>query len=405
MGNFSYRARKLSGEVVTGTIAADTERGALDLLSRQKLFPLSVAEVSEEAKGRSLGLTGGGRRIKGVELAAFYRQLADLQRAGVPLMRALTVLKRQTANARLAAVITQLSEDVSRGSDLTTAMSRFPKVFAPLVVSMVRAGEQGGFLEDVLLRVAVFSEKAVELRGRVLSAMAYPMLLVCVGTVAVVLLVTVLVPRFEPMFDQLGAQLPLPTRALLWFSAVLSQIWWALLGILVFAVVALVRYFKTPSGRLTLDKAKLRIPAVGAVFKGLAISRFTRTLGTLLASGVPILQALRIARDAANNAVFGGEVDRAAAGVKEGQGLGHQLGHHGAFDPIVVDMIAVGEETGNLDQVLVDIADSYEHRVDRAVTTLVTLLEPILLLFVAGLVGFIVLAMLLPVFTMSTQLQ
>lgn len=403
MGSFAYRARKLSGEEVTGTLAADSERGALDLLSRMQLFPLSVKEALEERP--TVRHLGRGRRITATEVSVCYRQLADLLRAGVPLMRALTVLKRQTANPRLAAIVNQISEDVSRGSELTTALSRYPKVFSPLVIAMVRAGEQGGFLEDVLTRVAVFTEKSVELKSRVLSAMAYPIFLTVVGLVAVVLLVVLFVPRFEPMFAGLGTTLPAPTRILLAVSNFMGRTWWAVAGAILLAGVALARYLATPNGKLALDRWKLRVPAVGPVFNGLATSRFTRTLGTLLKSGVPILQALRISRDAANNLVFAGEIDRALAGVKEGQGLGHQLGYKGPFEPMVVDMIVVGEETGNLDQVLVDMADSYEHRVDRRVTTLVTLLEPVMLVLIAGQVGFIVMAMLLPVFTMSTQLQ
>ena len=405
MATYQYKAKKLSGEEVNGTLAADTERGALALLSQMRLFPIAVTEGAEEAKEKDAPKKRGGRRIKGAELAVCYRQMADLLRAGVPLMRALTILKRQTANARLADIIGEISDDVARGSDLTTCFGKFPKVFSPLVVSMVRAGEQGGFLEDVLTRVAVFAEKQVELRGRISSAMAYPTLLAVVGTLAVVLLVTLFVPRFKPMFEELGGRLPLPTRIMLGVSAVLNDIWWIVLLVMIGGVIGLVQYIKTPAGRLWVDRLKLRTPVVGTIFRRLAIARFCRTLGTLLKSGIPVLQALRIARDAAANLVFAAEIDRASAGVKEGQGLGHQLGYKGPFDPIVVDMIAVGEETGNLDQVLVDVAESYDHQVDRAVTTVVSLLEPAMLLIMGTLVGFIVVSILLPVFTMSTQLQ
>jgi general secretion pathway protein F len=405
MPNFRYKAKKLTGEEVSGILAADSQRGAVAVLSQMHLFPLKVEEAgsgAEEAKGAAR--RRGGRRIKGAELAVCYRQLADLLRAGVPLMRALAVLKRQTANVRLADIVGQISDDVARGSDLTTALARHPKVFSSLAVSMVRAGEQGGFLEDVLTRVAMFQEKQVELQGRITSAMAYPTLLVAVGTFAVAFLVTWLVPRFKPMFDKMHGNIPVPTQMLLGLSAVMVQIWWVLLLALIGGVLLLRRYIRTSAGRLWLDRLKLRTPVVGAIFKRLSTARFCRTLGTLLKSGIPMLTALRTARDAASNQVFAGEIDRASAGVKEGQGLGHQLGYRGPFDPIVVDMISVGEETGNLDQVLVDIAESYDQQVDRAVATVVTLLEPVLLLFMGGIVGFIVVAILLPIFTMSSQM-
>jgi len=403
MAIYEYTARKLSGDEIAGSVTADSQRGALDLLSQRGLVPLSV--TAKRIETETAGRPGRGRRIKAAELAVAYRQLSDLLKAGVPLMRALSVLRRQTANARLADVFGQIAEDVARGRDLTGALGRFPKVFSPLVISMVRAGEQGGFLEDVLARVAVFAEKQVELRGRVLSAMAYPILLLAVGAAAVVLLVTFLIPRFRDMFTGLGGQLPLPTKILLGLNAAIVKVWWIVLVVDVLAVIAFVRYIRTDRGRLAADKLKLRLPLLGNVFNRLSTARFTRTLGTLLKSGIPILQALRISRDAAANLVFSAEIDRAAAGVKEGRGLGAQLGYKGPFEPIVVDMIAVGEETGNLDQVLVDIADSYDRQVDRAVSTLVSLLEPIMLLIMAGLVGFIVISILLPVFTMSTQVR
>ena len=404
MATFEYTAKKLNGEEVTGTLTADSRRGALELLGRMNLFPVAVRQRVIEAEAKT-GLPGRARRIKPAELAVAYRQLSDLLRAGVPLLRALGILRRQTANSRLAEIFGSIAEDVSRGSDLTTALGRFPKVFSPLVVSMVRAGEEGGFLEDVLARVAAFAEKQVELRGRVLSAMAYPILLMVVGAAAVVLLVTFLIPRFEGMFAELGSNLPLPTRMLLGLNAFIVRVWWMVLVVVGLGVLALVRYVRTPRGRLAVDRLKLGLPLLGPVFRRLATARFTRTLGTLLASGIPILQALRIAREAAANQVFAAEIDRAAAGVKEGEGLGKELGYKGPLDPIVVDMITVGEETGNLDRVLVDIAESYDRQVDRAVATLVTLMEPVLLLVMAGIVGFIVVSILLPVFTMSTQVR
>lgn len=407
MPQFAYKAKKDDGSVVTGTLQAESERSALDSLGRMGVFPL---EIESRAEDKASPRGGDGprqvaRSVRPADIALFTRQLADLMRAGVPLNRALNTLATQTTNLTLAETLRDLEKQVSSGATLHEALGKYPKIFSGLYLSMVRAGEAGGFLEDVLHRLAIFIEKDQELRSRISSAMAYPVLLIVIGTFAIAFLMVFFIPRFSEIFKKMGDGLPLPTQIVMGVSYFLRDYWmFAFMG-LVALMFGWKRLVATAAGRRMFDRLKIRAPLFGDIVKKNAVSRFTRTLGTLLKSGVAILSALDISKAAMANAVLMEDIDEASAGVKQGKGLAEILRQSRYFPAMVTDMIAVGEESGNLDEVLVNVADSYDIQVERAIRVFVALFEPALLLVMAALVGFIVIAMLLPVFTLSSMVK
>ena len=406
MPQFAYKAKKDDGSVVTGTLQAESERSALDSLGRMGVFPLEIAAQDDRPAGSvSSAPRRSGGRAKIADVALFTRQLGDLLKAGVPLNRALGTLHEQTSNGALAEIIDAVRRDVSSGGALHDALARHPKAFSSLFTSMVRAGETGGFLEDVLHRLSIFIERDQELRSRVKSALAYPTLLIVIGSGAIGFLMVFFIPRFSEIFAKMGNNLPVPTQIVMGASSFVRN-WWFLLFLgAAGALAGFNQLSQTGAGRRLLDRLRLRIPVFGDIVRKNAISRFTRTLGTLLKSGVPILGALAIAKEAMGNAVLEQDVVEASAGVKQGKSLAEILRASRAFPPMVVQMIAVGEEGGNLDEVLVNVADSYDLQVERAVRVFISLFEPALLVFMAALVGFVVIAMLLPVFSLSTMIK
>jgi general secretion pathway protein F len=406
MPQFAYKAKKDDGSVVSGMLQAENERSALDSLGRMGVFPLEIGSRDDAAPAAAAASRRRpGSRVKAADVALFTRQLADLLKAGVPLNRALRTLATQTSNGRFVEVIEAVEKDVTGGGTLHEALAKHPKVFDGLFTSMVRAGEMGGFLEEVLHRLALFIEKDQELKSRISSALAYPVLLIVIGTFAIAFLMVFFIPRFSEIFKKMGNNLPVPTQIVMGVSTFFRESW-ALVFVGVAALLfGLQRLAATARGRRTIDRLRLRIPVFGDVVRKGAVSRFSRTLGTLLRSGVPILGALSIAREAMGNRVMMDDIDEAAAGVKQGRGLAEILRRSRHFPPMVVDMIAVGEEGGNLDEVLVNVADSFDREVDRAVRVFVSLFEPALLLVMAALVGFIVIAMLLPVFSLSSMIK
>jgi type II secretion system protein F len=405
MPQFSYRAKKEDGSVVAGTLQAESERSALDSLGHMGVFPLEIRERGTPAPAAAEGRRRRGRRIRADDLALFTRQLSDLLGAGLPINRALRTLSQQSASGELAGILSDVERDVSAGKPFHQSLGRFPRVFPPLYVSMVQAGETGGFLEDVLKRLAVFIEKDQELRSRVKSALAYPTLLIVIGTGAVAFLMVFFIPRFSEIFRKMGGELPLPTQIVMAVSGFFQDYWMLAFAGAVLLLLAWARLQDTVRGRRVADRMKLRIPLFGDIVRKNAISRFARTLGTLLKSGVPILEALSISTEALGNAVLREGIDEAGAGVKQGRALADILRQARCFPAMVTDMIAVGEEAGNLDEVLVRVADSYDIQVERAVRVFISLFEPALLLVMAALVGFIVISMLLPVFTLSSMVK
>ncbi len=405
MPQFAYKAKKEDGSLVTGTLQAESERSALDSLGRMGVFPMEI-ESRDEDKPRAVEAPRQThRKVKAADVALFTRQMADLMRAGVPLNRALHTLAAQTTNLTLSEIISDIEKQVSGGATLHEALGRFPKIFSGLYLSMVRAGETGGFLEDVLHRLAIFIEKDQELRSRISSAMAYPILLIVIGTFAITFLMVFFIPRFSEIFKRMGDSLPLPTQIVMAVSYFLRDYWMFAAAGVVALIFGWARLVGSSRGRRMIDRLKVRIPLFGEIVKKNAVSRFTRTLGTLLKSGVSILNALEISKSAMANVVLMEDIDEASAGVKQGKGLAEILRGSRYFPAMVIDMIAVGEEGGNLDEVLINVADSYDVQVERAVRVFVALFEPALLLVMATLVGFIVIEMLLPVFTLSSMVK
>ncbi len=401
MTEFTYSARNLQGERVDGLIAAASEREAIAQLSSRSLFPLEVRE--KLAAARTLRPT---RRVSGEQMATCYGQLAALLRSGVPLLRALTVLRDQTSHVGLQAVLSDVHDQVEEGIALPVAMQCHPRTFRPMAISMARAGNEGGFLEDALDRVAAFTEQEADLKSRTMGALAYPVFLCVVGTIVVAVLMIFFVPSFGQMFDDLRerGELPMMTDVLLTFSNGLRQ-WSLLLAIgAALAFAAGRNYLATEQGQRQKDLWKLKLPLLGSIFQSLAVARFCRVLGTLLHNGVPILTALDISRTAAGNRLLAEAVGAAAENISAGQSLGAPLASSGYFPPSVVEMIAVAEESNTLERVLVDIADGLERRTARRLDLMVRLLEPVMLLILAGIVLVIVLALLLPVLKMSSTL-
>ncbi len=396
MPDFSYVARDNSGNKVSGTIGAASRNEALATLGKQALFPLEVDAATSAARGRQ-------RRIKAQLVATTYAQLADLMRSGVPLLRSLQVLKQQTSHAGLREVLEQVSEQIEEGSTLAEAMARHPRAFGPMAISMVRAGGEGGFLEDALSRVAQFTEQQEDLKGRTLGALAYPVFLAVVGTIVVTVLIVFFVPKFEDLFANLRErnELPVVTEWLLWISHTLGAYGFYILVALILGGWYLQRRLVTEEGQLMRDRVKLRLPLVGKVFLNLAVARFCRVLGTLLHNGVPILRSLEISSSAAGNRVLADAINAAAENISAGESLAQPLAKCGQFPPMVIEMIAVAEESNNLETVLTELADSLDRRTWRQLDLGVRLIEPLMLLILAGVVLAVVVALVLPMMKMS----
>ena len=396
MPSFSYKAVNTTGRPVTGVLTAENYQVALRMLDEQTLYPVKVTEGIEESR---LGL-GAGRRIKTHHLTTFYSQMADLLMAGVPMLRSLDVLARQASHGALAQVVKELREAVAGGTSLGDAMAKHPRVFSPLHASMVRAGEHGGFLEDVLARIAIFSEKQDELRNKVVGSMIYPAILVFAGSSVLLLVMLFVVPKIRPYLRPETFN-PL-TVAVFWACDQLRDNYLVVIGVLLGIVLGVSAFLKTDYGKTLFERFKLRAPVMGNIFTMVAICRFCRILGTMLHNGVPILQALKISKDSAGNELLAKVVEKAGDSVKKGAALSAPLGDSGMFPPTIVDMIAVAEESNNLETVLVQIAETNEARTARQIDLGVRVLEPILLVIMASLVFCILVAILLPILTMGS---
>ncbi len=399
MAVYEYTARTRTGNLVHGVLDAPSQREVLNRLAEQGLFVVSVREGRQRVARR-------GGRVRPRHVAWFFGALADLLQAGVPLLRSLEVLESQTANAAFAVVVEQIRADVAEGKNLSEAMARHPAVFSELAVSMVRAGQEGGFLEDVLRRIADFTEHQEEMKARVLGALAYPAFLLCVTSAVLVVMLTFFVPRFELIFARMRerGQLPWLTETLLAVSNGIKEHWLLLATVVAAVGAAVYAVIRSDEGRAWWDRVKLRLPVLGGIWTGWAVARFSRILGTMLANGVPILTALRIAKDSTGNRVLAEAVERAADSVAAGATLSAPLRAANVFPPDVVEMISVGEESNNLETVLVRVAETTERRLTRQVELLVRMLEPMLLLVMAGVTLVVVAALLLPVMRMGTAL-
>lgn len=399
MPSFAYKAVSSGGQHVAGVLTAENYHVALRMLDEQALYPIQVSEGAEAGAG---GI-GSRRRVKSAHLTTFYSQLADLLKAGVPMMRSLDVLSGQGSQGAMVLVVKELREDVAGGMSLGDAMAKHPRVFSPLHSSMVKAGEQGGFLEEVLHRIATFCEKQDELKNKVFGAMIYPAILVTVGTAVVTLLMVWVVPALGKNLRP--ENFNILTTVVMKASDILRFQWMTVLLVMSGVIAGGWMWMQSQSGRRSFEKFKLKAPVFGKIFTMVAICRFCRILGTMLHNGVPILQALKIAKDSAGNAILAKLIEEAADSVKKGAALSQPLRESGLFPPAVLDMIAVAEEGNNLETVLVQIADTNEARTARAVDLGVRVLEPILLVVMAMLVFCIAVALLLPILTMGSSVK
>jgi len=402
MPDFTYVALAKTGLRSTGTLTATSERDAAALLDAKGLFPVEVRPARSASSGGRFKRGVGGRL-----LATFYGQLADLLQAGVPLLRALELLERQSTHPRLQAVVKEVRLKVADGTGLAQAMALHPHVFDELGVSMVRAGQEGGFLEDVLKRIAVFVEHQQDLKAKVFGSLAYPAFLAVAGFLVLNILVIFFVPRFEDIFSKMKAQgdLPALTQYLMALSHFM-QSWPGIVTAVLLAIGGFVFFQWTRrGGRTWADGIRLRLPLFGPIFLNLAISRFARILGTMLHNGIPILKALSIAKDSTGNRVLAHAIEQSAENITAGQKLADPLRRCKYFPPDVVEMIAIAEEANSLETVLVDIADSLEKRTARNLELMVKLLEPIMLLVMAVVVLLVVLGLLMPVFEMGKTIS
>jgi len=396
MADFAYTARDFSGQKISGTIAAGTQREAVSLLSSQNLFPLQVTSAAPPRRV-------GGSRLKPQMVSTMYTQLAALLRSGVPLLRSLHVLRDESSHPGLASILDDIYQRVEEGESLADAMSRHPRTFSDMVTSIIRAGGEGGFLEDALDHVAQFTERQQDLKSRTTGALVYPVILAIVGTVIVNVLVIFFVPKFESLFEKLReiGQLPALTGLLLTVSRAM-QAWWPFaVVLLVVALLGIKARLKTPAGQRQADRLKLRIPLAGPILLQLAVARFCRVLGTLLHNGVPIVKSLEISSDATGNRILSDAIQKAAENISAGQSLARPLGSSGHFPRDVVEMIAVAEESNTLESVLANIADSLERQMWRRLDLIVRMIEPVMLLIMAGVVLVVVIALVLPMMRMG----
>ncbi len=416
MANFQYSALDAKGEQVNGVIAADSESDAIQQLRTKGLYPTQIQEEGKDkkSKGSTPAVKGKakakpkssrahlGGRVKPKNLMIFTRQLATLIDSGLPLLRSLTVLEKQEPDPMLKATVNALAENVQGGSTFSESLAQHPKIFNKLYVNMVKAGELGGVLEIVLNRLAEYQEKAQKLKNKIVSAMVYPLIVMFIAVGIMVFLMIVIVPKFEAMFKDTDQELPLISQVVFGTSKfflarplILPNV------VFVFILLGFVVFFfkmwgNSKSGRNVIDHLKLRLPIIGDVQRKSAVSRFSRTLGTLVTSGVPILQALNITRDTAGNVVISQAIEKVHESVKEGETIVTPLQASGVFPNMVISMVDVGEETGQLPEMLLKVADVYDDEVDNAITALTSILEPLMIVFLAVMVGAIVFALFLP---------
>jgi type IV pilus assembly protein PilC len=396
---FQYSARNATGEILTGEIDLPTRDEVVGFLHRQRLRPVSV---NSKAKDLSFSI---GTGVKTREIVIFTRQFATMINSGLPLVQSLTILAEQTENKRFGKIITEVLNDIQAGQTLADSMRRHPKIFTELYVNMVAAGEAGGILDIILGRLAMFLEKNDRLVRKIKGAMTYPAVMLFVVICCTTILLWKVVPVFASMFSGAGVELPLPTRVVLAASDFLGNyIGYMIIGAAIFVYV-LRRYYKTEQGALVIDRLLLRSPVLGDLVRKSAVSRFTRTLGTLVSSGVSILEGLQITARTAGNRVVHDAVMSSRASIAGGATISEPLKASGVFPPMVVQMINVGEQTGGLDEMLGKIADFYDDEVDAAVTALTSILEPIMIVVMGVVVGGMVVAMYLPMFDMIKTVQ
>ncbi len=405
---YEYTALDAKGKMTSGIIDADGARAARQKLRASGIFPVDVKESQEKPEKKTDRVTELSRyfqRVKPAEIAIMTRQLSTLISAGFPLVSAIDALIPQTKTHRLKTVLAQLKDAIVEGQSFAQALSQYPKIFPPLYVNMVRAGETSGTLEIVLERLADITEKQQDLNNRIQTALAYPVFMCIIGTVVLFVLLTYIVPSITAIFLDMGQTLPTPTRLLIFLSGFLKSFWWVILIALTGAAIALHRTKKTEKGRYAYDKTVLALPVFGVIAKKLAVARFTRTLGSLLENGVSMLIALDIVKNIAGNVLLSSAVQEAAQEVGKGQALWAALNEAQIFPQLSIQMIKVGEQSGELEGMLNKIADVFEKEVENSIMRLTSYLEPVMILVMGCVVGFIVLSICLPIFEMNQLIK
>ncbi|RME84789.1 MAG: type II secretion system F family protein [Planctomycetota bacterium] len=423
---FAVEARDKKGNELRKEIQAASKEEAINKIRSMGYYPIKIKPKKSGDKKKKEKKGGGGDALSARQAAAaatpkkkgfmiggvsqkqltqFTQQLSILQDAGLPIVRSLRILEGQLKPCPLKFVLEEVADEVESGSSLSEALSKHPKVFDKLFVNMVKAGEAGGVLDTILERLAVFQEKSLKLKKKVVGAMIYPIAVITIAVLILSGIMVFVIPSFKKMFDEQGVKLPAITQLLLSISEIVKKWWLVLLvGIPTFFIATYKLINRTPSGKLFMDRLKLNIPIFGMILKKSTISRFCRTLGTLIASGVPILEALSIVKEAIGNEVIKRAIDDVYTSIKEGESIAAPLKQSGVFDDLVVNMIDVGEETGELDKMLMKIADTYDDDVDVAVESMTSLMEPILIIGMGATVGFIVIALFMPLVSLISKL-
>ncbi|HEX8172737.1 MAG TPA: type II secretion system F family protein [Thermoanaerobaculia bacterium] len=399
MPTFEWKGTARNGQTQTGVLVADSKDAVINVMRRQQIVVTAVKE-----KGKEIALPKFGGRVAPQQIAIFTRQFSVMIDAGLPLVQCLEILGAQQENKTFKRTLIQIRQDVESGSSLADAMRKHPKVFNDLFTNMVAAGEAGGILDTILQRLATYIEKAVKLNSQVKSAMIYPVAVISIAAIVVAIILWKVIPVFASLFESLGAQLPLPTRVVIALSNFIASFWWLITMLIIVTIYAVRRYHQTYKGKRVLDGLLLKMPVLGMLLRKIAVARFCRTLSTLTSSGVPILDGLQITARTAGNSVVEDAIMATRKSVEEGKTIAEPLGDTEVFPPMVVQMIAVGEQTGALDTMLTKIADFYEDEVDVAVAGLMKLLEPILIAFLGVAIGGIVIAMYMPMFSLIGQI-
>jgi type IV pilus assembly protein PilC len=405
MPTFAFSGRTRGGETISGERVADTADAVVAALRREQVLVTRIAPAKEKAKEAGAGKKGKlGKKVNPKNLAVFVRQFSVMIDAGLPLVQCLQILGSQEEDKNFAATILATRSDVESGAALADAMKKHPKAFDPLFTNMIAAGEAGGILDTILKRLATYIEKAVKLKSQVKSAMIYPIAVIVIAVLVVGIILWKVIPTFAALFAGLGAELPLPTRVVIWLSDFLVNF----MPFIIVGIGALAygfkSYYATTSGKYQIDRITLKLPVLGILMRKIAVARFCRTLSTLLSSGVPILDGLDITARTSGNSVIEEAILLTRKSIERGETVSGPLKETAVFPPMVTQMIAVGETTGALDTMLSKIADFYEDEVDAAVAGLLTLLEPIMIAFLGGAVGGIVIAMYLPIFDLISKL-
>lgn len=396
--SYQYSVRDRAGQVVTGTIDADSPATVATKLKSMGYAPLSISEQSKSGMNMEIKLPSLGAKVKLKDLAVMARQFATMINAGLSMLRSLSILAEQTENPLLAEVLTEVRNDVETGQALSASLAKHPEIFPPLMINMTRAGEVGGFLDSVMLQIAENYEAEVRLKGKIKAAMTYPVVVFCIAIVAVIGMLLFIVPVFAKMFITLGGELPAPTAVLIKMSAFLKVAGIPVFVGLIVAFYLWNRYKHREGVRMVVDPWKLKIPVFGDLFRKIALARFARNLGTMMQSGVPILQSLDIVSDTTGNMVLAKAIRDVQESVRQGESLTGPLSNHPVFPPMVVQMMAVGEDTGALDDMLHKIAEFYDQEVEATTEALTALIEPLMIAFLGGIIGAMIIALYMPIF-------